>query len=81
MNDSELIERLKSASDGLLWLSESDYPFETVYWENVNDIRSLVYQPFQLRLSLFSLTFKPERGHKIGTVLRVRFCFGNSSQL
>ncbi len=40
MKDSELINQLKSASEGLLWLSESDYPFETVYWENVDDIKS-----------------------------------------
>ena len=44
MKDSELIDRLKQASDGLLWLSESDYPFETVYWENVDDINSKVLQ-------------------------------------
>ena len=41
MNDKELIDQFKSASDGLLWHSESDYPFETVYWENVSDIKSL----------------------------------------
>ena len=40
MNDNELIERLKQASEGLLWLSESDYPLETVYWENINDTKS-----------------------------------------
>ena len=40
MNDTELIDRLKQASQGLLWQSESDYPFETVYWENVDDIKS-----------------------------------------
>ena len=40
MKDSELIERLKQASQGLLWLSESDYPFEVIYWENVDDIKA-----------------------------------------
>ncbi len=44
MNDSELIARLKQASEGLLWLSESDYPFETVYWENVDDINTKLLQ-------------------------------------
>ncbi len=44
MNDNELIDRLKQASQGLLWQSESDYPFKTVYWENVNDISSKVLQ-------------------------------------
>ena len=40
MNDTELINQLKQASEDLLWLSESDYPFETVYWENVDDINT-----------------------------------------
>lgn len=40
MKDSELINHLKQASEGLLWLSESDYPFETVYWENLNCLDS-----------------------------------------
>ena len=44
MKDSELIERLKQTSQGLLWQSESDYPFTTVYWENVNDIKSKLLQ-------------------------------------
>ncbi|MDJ0595906.1 MAG: nuclease A inhibitor family protein [Pleurocapsa sp. MO_226.B13] len=44
MKDNELINQLKQASDGLLWLSESDYPFETVYWENVDDINSKLLQ-------------------------------------
>ena len=44
MNDNELIDRLKQTSQNLLWYSESDYPFETVYWENVNDISSKVLQ-------------------------------------
>lgn len=44
MNDNELIDRLKQASEGLLWQSESDYPFETVYWENANDIKSKLLQ-------------------------------------
>ncbi len=44
MNDRELINQLQQASEGLLWLSESDYPFETVYWENVNNINSKLLQ-------------------------------------
>ena len=40
LNDTELINQLKSASEGLLWLSESDYPFKTVYWENVDDLNA-----------------------------------------
>lgn len=29
----ELINQLKQASEGLLWMSESDYPFEVLWWE------------------------------------------------
>ena len=38
MKDIELIKQLSQASEGLLWLSESDYPFETIYWKDVVDI-------------------------------------------
>ncbi len=38
MNEQELVNQLSKASEGLLWQSESDYPFETVYWENVDNI-------------------------------------------
>ena len=44
MNDQELINQLQQASEGLLWQSESDYPFETVYLENVNNINSKLLQ-------------------------------------
>ena len=40
MKDSELIDQLSKASEGLLWLSEADYPFETIYWEDLDDISS-----------------------------------------
>ena len=40
MTDGRLINQINQASEGLLWLSESDYPFETVYWENVDDINA-----------------------------------------
>ena len=33
MNDSELINQLQQASEGLLWMSEADYPFEAFVWE------------------------------------------------
>ena len=38
MNDSELIDRLRQLSKGLLWMSESDYPFETIYWKNQGNL-------------------------------------------
>jgi hypothetical protein len=33
---SELLEQLKKASDGLLFMSESEAPFEPFYWEAVD---------------------------------------------
>lgn len=37
-NDDELIAELKSATEGLLFMSESDYPFETVCWQELPEI-------------------------------------------
>ena len=37
-NTSEIITKLKNASDGLLWQSESDYPFESFLWQSVEDL-------------------------------------------
>ncbi len=34
---SELLEQLKKASDGLLFMSESEAPFEPFYWEAVDN--------------------------------------------
>ena len=33
MNGSELINKLRQASEGLLWMSEADYPFFAFVWE------------------------------------------------
>lgn len=33
--DSEILDQLKLASDGLLFMSESEYPFEVFLWERV----------------------------------------------
>lgn len=38
MNDQELINLLSQASEGLLWLSESDYPFKTIYFDNAENL-------------------------------------------
>lgn len=32
-NEQEMIERLREATKGLLFMSESDYPFEIVSWD------------------------------------------------
>jgi hypothetical protein len=44
MKDSQLIAQLSQASEELLWHSESDYPFKTVYWEDVDDINAKLLQ-------------------------------------
>jgi hypothetical protein len=36
--DDELIAELKRAAEGLLFMSESDYPFETVCWQELPGI-------------------------------------------
>ena len=38
MDDREIIQQLQQASQGLLCLSESDYPFEIVHWQEKNPI-------------------------------------------
>ncbi|HEX8474911.1 MAG TPA: nuclease A inhibitor family protein [Pyrinomonadaceae bacterium] len=37
-SDEELIEELRKATDGLLFMSESDYPFEIIKWGKAGDI-------------------------------------------
>jgi Nuclease A inhibitor-like protein len=33
MTDDQILAELRKASDGLLYMSESDYPFELVHWD------------------------------------------------
>jgi nuclease A inhibitor-like protein len=49
-SDEEIIEELKRLTDGLLFMSEADYPFEIVYREgqagmSPEDLRELSGQP------------------------------------
>jgi len=37
-DDLQIIEQLKRASAGLLFMSESDYPFEVIHWEGLTDL-------------------------------------------
>lgn len=37
-SDEEIIEELKHLTAGLLFMSESDYPFEVVYWKELSEI-------------------------------------------
>jgi len=36
--DAQILEQLKRATAGLLFMSESDYPFEVIYWEGLPDL-------------------------------------------
>ena len=37
-NDAQILEQLKRATAGLLFMSESDYPFELIQWEGLTDV-------------------------------------------
>lgn len=37
MTDTEIINKLKSATNGLLMSSEAEYPFEVFLWENITN--------------------------------------------
>jgi hypothetical protein len=37
-SDEQLCEELREATRGLLFMSESDYPFEVVRWEGIEDV-------------------------------------------
>jgi Nuclease A inhibitor-like protein len=37
-SDDQLIEELKKATEGLLFMSESDYPFETICWKGLLEV-------------------------------------------
>ena len=37
-NDAQILEQLKRATAGLLFMSESDYPFEVIHWEGLSDL-------------------------------------------
>lgn len=38
MNDETLVGELKKATDGLFWMSESDYPLEVFAWDGAQEI-------------------------------------------
>ena len=37
-SDDEVIEELQKATEGLLFMSESDYPFETICWQELTEL-------------------------------------------
>ena len=37
-NDARILEQLRKATAGLLFMSESDYPFEVIHWEGLPDL-------------------------------------------
>lgn len=36
ISERKLIEKLETATEDLLWFSESEYPFKVFYWRNAN---------------------------------------------
>ncbi len=36
--DEQLLAELKEATEGLIFMSESDYPLEVIRWEGTNEI-------------------------------------------
>jgi hypothetical protein len=57
--NSELCDQLQKASDGLLFISESDYPFEVLHWESSD---SLVITPE---------TILQKTGHPVDTPVEI----------
>ncbi|HSQ25227.1 MAG TPA: nuclease A inhibitor family protein [Pyrinomonadaceae bacterium] len=37
-NDAEIVQELKRVTAGLLFMSESDYPFEVIHWEGLPNL-------------------------------------------
>jgi hypothetical protein len=37
-SDAQIVEQLKKATAGTLFMSESDYPFEVIQWEGLTDL-------------------------------------------
>ena len=49
-NDAEILQKLQMATAGLLFMSESDYPFELIEWDGPTQltpdfIRSVTHEP------------------------------------
>lgn len=44
MSLSYLVNNLRSLTTNLLWMSEADYPFSVIYWENVDNIPEKLLQ-------------------------------------
>ena len=39
-SDEQIVEQLKRATAGLLYMSESDYPFEVIQWQEMPEVTS-----------------------------------------
>lgn len=44
LSSPELLNNLRSLTTNLLWISEADYPFSVIYWENVDNIPEKLLQ-------------------------------------
>lgn len=49
MSDLDLVEQLQNAASGLLWISESDFPFVAFVWNSQSSNPENVLTPQQLR--------------------------------
>ena|SRR5438270_8935754 len=59
-SDEEVLAELERATVGLLFISESDYPFEIVYWKELQEVspqllRSLTGHPESAPVEIVSL--------------------------
>ena len=44
LSSDRLLERLETACLGLVWMSESDYPWQVVVWQDTNNLNRLLLQ-------------------------------------
>lgn len=65
-SDEQIMQELERATDGLMWMSESDYPFEVVLFEDAVEttpalLRHLAAQPLCAPVAVESLDdfFRP----------------------
>lgn len=81
-NDEEILEELRKATVGLLYMSESDYPFELIRWDRDTEItpefiRSVAGEPADCPIQEVHVdTFLGGRYQKLAQLLK-----GNLSEL
>ena len=57
IDDEKLLAELSQACDGLVWQSESDYPWQIVDWQNENEVnRQILLQHYEYHPQIRVLT-------------------------